>query len=205
MVSEEIIWGCRSSSRIVGTMHLAIWSRRGYSQVGTRDVGHRLCEVSVTCLRRLLGGRTSMQSTPARFVSLAFCLPTTVHPNGLHSESSRAVRGHVSPRIVAIVIRRRADESIPVRGGFGVDLAWLRTRRNRYPSAAPASCLWYADHKAVHQVATDTNTITENVALKETDILAMNGSDCGVWVLMGKQLLQARRKCHANAEYSLIP
>jgi len=62
-------------------------------------------------------------------------------------------------------------------------------------SATPTSCLWYADHKALHQVATDTNAVTQSVALKDADVLAMNGSDCGVWVLLGKQLY----KFDANA------
>gem|GEM_PF-4861007 len=57
-------------------------------------------------------------------------------------------------------------------------------------SAASAPCIWYADGHAIHQVATDTNEVTQTIALKEAHRLAMNGSDCGVWAVVDKQLVQ---------------
>ena len=52
----------------------------------------------------------------------------------------------------------------------------------------PGSCIWFADKDAIYQVASDTNQVTRTIALDNAHNLAMNGSDCGVWAVAGKQL-----------------
>ena len=54
----------------------------------------------------------------------------------------------------------------------------------------PASCIWYADKDAIYQVAVDTNQVSKTIALDKAHNLAMNGSDCGVWAVAGKQLFK---------------
>ncbi|OGT12641.1 MAG: hypothetical protein A3F73_08960, partial [Gallionellales bacterium RIFCSPLOWO2_12_FULL_59_22] len=56
--------------------------------------------------------------------------------------------------------------------------------------AAPASCIWFADKDAIHQVSSGDNQVARTVALDKAHSLAMNGSGCGVWAISAGQLHQ---------------
>lgn len=61
------------------------------------------------------------------------------------------------------------------------------------PLPVPPACLWYpagGTQMGLAQFATDTNTVKNIVALDHVDLLAMNGSDCGVWAVADKQLFK---------------
>lgn len=50
------------------------------------------------------------------------------------------------------------------------------------------SCIWHADSSALYQVQTDGNSVAHTVVLKNPVAAAMNGSDCGVYAVAGRQL-----------------
>lgn len=53
---------------------------------------------------------------------------------------------------------------------------------------SPPQCIWYAGDKALNQVRTDSNLISQTVSLKDVKMLAMNASDCGVLALSKKTI-----------------
>lgn len=67
----------------------------------------------------------------------------------------------------------------------------------------PATCLWTANKTALYQIGTDTGQIFQTVPLKDARLLAMNGSDCGVWTIAGKQLYRFDAKAVQTQQIAL--
>lgn len=67
--------------------------------------------------------------------------------------------------------------------------AWAGSVHANVPEA-PASCVWFADKDAIHQVASGDNKVARSIALGKAHSLAMSGSGCGVWAISTGQLHQ---------------
>lgn len=67
----------------------------------------------------------------------------------------------------------------------------------------PGSCIWHADASGLYQVQADTNTVAQNISLKNTVALAMNGSDCGLWAIAGSRLHKFDRAGQKTVEVAL--
>lgn len=75
-----------------------------------------------------------------------------------------------------------------VRNVLACTLLWLALF---FPvPALAASCIWVATNDTLRQINTETNQVTQTVALKEARALAMNATDCSVWALAGHDLYQ---------------
>lgn len=84
-------------------------------------------------------------------------------------------------RFTTCLLRTSATVFFAVGAGIGAAHAASAT-------TTPVSCIWFADKEAIYQVESDTNQVTKAIALEKAHNLAMNGSDCGVWAVAGKQL-----------------